>query len=149
MRTSPLLTASLGNPKSSFVDFLNLTISNIMLVNVLLFRRFFRRLFSDELFYTSCFSSLQTNFLCPNNRFYNSFALMVSTAISIYVLGKINYLCRLSLSSYCLWFTHLHDNTRMTLIFFYPFFKFPEFFWCRLFIIIQKICILSLTRPSI
>ena len=27
---------------------------------------------------------------------------------------------------YCLWFTHLHDNTRMTLIFFYPFFKFPE-----------------------
>ena len=40
------------------------------------------------------FSSLQTNFLCPNNCFYNSFALMVSTAISIYVLG------RLSLSSY-------------------------------------------------
>ena len=25
---------------------------------------FFRHFFSDELFYTSCFSSLQTNFLC-------------------------------------------------------------------------------------
>jgi len=60
-------------------------------------RRFFRHFFSDELFYTSCFSSLQTNFLCPNNCFNNSFVLMVSTAISVYVFGKIDYLCRLSL----------------------------------------------------
>ena len=65
----------------------------------LIFRRFFRHFFSDELFYTSCFSSLQTNFLCPNNCFNNSFVLMVSTAISIYAFGKIDYLCRLSFSS--------------------------------------------------
>ena len=57
---------------------------------VLLFRRFFRHFFSDELFYTSCFSSLQTNFLCQNNCFNNSFVLMVSTAIvSIYLVKSI------------------------------------------------------------
>ena len=50
------------------------------------FPSLFRHFFSDELFYT-CFSSLQTNFLCQTIALI-IFVLMVSTAISIYVFGK-------------------------------------------------------------
>ena len=57
--------------------------------------------------------------------------------------GRYNLLLLLKTNNipYYLWFFQFHDNSRMTFIFFYPFFKLPEFIWCRLFIIIQKICI--------
>ena len=44
-----------------------------------------------KLFEMICLEGQQAGLSC------NSFALMVRTAISIYVPGKINYLCRLSL----------------------------------------------------